>query len=83
MAYRDRRAYADKLTDPRWLSRRFQIIERDHSYCTFCGAFTDKPQVHHKRYIRGLNPWEYDDDDLTTLCPECHQYVHEIGVELP
>ena len=33
--------------------------------------------VHHKRYIVGRNAWEYDDDDLVTLCQDCHSKVHE------
>lgn len=33
--------------------------------------------VHHKRYIVGKNAWEYDDEDLVTLCQDCHSKVHE------
>jgi 5-methylcytosine-specific restriction endonuclease McrA len=36
--------------------------------------------VHHKYYITGLKPWEYDDDALITLCQECHQKRHEIAI---
>lgn len=34
-------------------------------------------QVHHKRYIQDKNPWEYEDNDLITLCKECHNSYHE------
>ena len=34
-------------------------------------------QVHHKKYFIGRWPWEYDDDDLISLCENCHQKVHE------
>lgn len=40
----------------------------------------DKPyilQVHHKKYIINHLPWEYEDDDLITLCNYCHAEVHE------
>lgn len=33
--------------------------------------------VHHKFYIDGRNAWEYEDDALITLCPSCHQKVHD------
>lgn len=33
--------------------------------------------VHHKRYIIGHKAWEYDDEDLVTLCNECHTKIHK------
>jgi hypothetical protein len=33
-------------------------------------------QVHHKRYINGKLPWEYDNNDLVTVCKGCHSIVH-------
>lgn len=41
--------------------------------------FIDHPislNVHHKHYIIGHKAWEYDDEDLVTLCNECHTKVH-------
>jgi 5-methylcytosine-specific restriction endonuclease McrA len=32
--------------------------------------------VHHKYYIKDHMPWEYNNDALVTLCPECHQKRH-------
>jgi 5-methylcytosine-specific restriction endonuclease McrA len=32
--------------------------------------------VHHKYYINGHMPWEYNNDSLITLCNECHQKRH-------
>ena len=34
-------------------------------------------QVHHKQYITGLYAWEYNENDLVTLCSECHLKVHK------
>jgi len=34
-------------------------------------------QVHHKRYIENLKIWEYDNNDLTTLCKACHTNTHK------
>ena len=33
-------------------------------------------QVHHLRYRLGLAPWEYDDEELITLCIDCHKHTH-------
>jgi hypothetical protein len=33
-------------------------------------------QVHHKYYQEDLNPWEYPDDALSTLCYSCHKEFH-------
>ena len=33
--------------------------------------------VHHLCYRDGHKPWEYGDDELITLCPECHKKIHE------
>lgn len=33
--------------------------------------------VHHKHYIVQHKAWEYEDDDLVTLCNECHTKIHQ------
>lgn len=33
--------------------------------------------VHHKYYIAGKKPWEYDNDALITLCQDCHGLEHK------
>jgi|GEM_PF-3562369 len=33
-------------------------------------------QVHHKKYINGKEKWEYENDDLITLCKKCHFNFH-------
>ena len=32
--------------------------------------------VHHICYREGREPWEYEEQELVTLCPECHEKVH-------
>jgi len=34
-------------------------------------------QVHHKRYIKGRLPWDYEDYYLVTLCDRCHFLYHQ------
>jgi len=33
-------------------------------------------QVHHKKYINGKEKWDYENDDLITLCKKCHFNFH-------
>lgn len=67
--------YGDMLLDHRWKNRRQQIIDRDDGICLYCGVRCRHPHVHHKQYISGRKPWEYGDDDLETVCPECHRTI--------
>lgn len=33
--------------------------------------------IHHKYYIADRLPWEYEDNELITYCPDCHKKWHE------
>lgn len=47
---------------------------------TFVGvpeAEAVKLEVHHKLYIRNKLPWEYNYDDLLTVCSSCHKEIHD------
>lgn len=47
--------YQELLKDPKWISKRNQILSRDKNTCQFCGCQDRYMQVHHKRYIKGLS----------------------------
>lgn len=64
--------YAQKLKDPRWQKMRLRILERDQWHCMCCADATSTLHVHHRRYISGLEPWEYPEALLVTLCETCH-----------
>jgi 5-methylcytosine-specific restriction endonuclease McrA len=64
--------YSEKLRDPRWQRKRLQILERDGFRCLLCNYDKEQLQIHHKRYFRGQEPWEYDDQYLESLCATCH-----------
>ena len=34
--------------------------------------------VHHKVYYRNRKLWDYKDDELVTLCEDCHHYIHSL-----
>jgi hypothetical protein len=65
--------YAALLRDPRWQRRRLHILQRDDFCCTACGNGESTLHVHHKRYSG--KPWEAADDDLQTLCEQCHAAI--------
>jgi hypothetical protein len=65
--------YAEKLKDPRWQKKRLQIFERDKWQCTICKCEDKTLHVHHEVY-QG-DPWEAKNEELTTLCEDCHSLV--------
>lgn len=64
--------YSQKLRDPRWQKKRLQILERDGWKCRACGDAENNLQVHHVVY-RKIDPWDYPDECLQTLCCDCHE----------
>lgn len=77
---RTQEPYAFLLERREWKAKRDHILIRDGHCCQRCGAREEDGslmQVHHKHYIYGLDPWEYKDSELVTLCEGCHQIVHE------
>lgn len=71
-------SYSERLRHPKWQKRRLQIMERDGWKCSSCGVDDQPLNVHHRRYIRGREPWEYCDLDLMTLCDKCHAMTHRV-----
>ena len=67
--------YSELLKDPRWQKKRLQIMERDGFVCTMCGDDKSQLHIHHKKYINGNDPWNYEDEWLATLCEDCHEVI--------
>lgn len=65
--------YGEKLKDPRWKARRAEILERDAHRCVRCSAADVPLQVHHTYYEMGVEPWEYPETSLITVCVPCHE----------
>lgn len=76
---RTQEPYANLLKRKEWLIKKAHIIARDRSRCCNCGkeGASVPLEVHHKYYMQGLDPWEYPDEVLTTLCAECHHKWHQ------
>lgn len=63
----------------KWIIFRNEVIERDLDACVECGGSRNGGlilQVHHKIYLPGKLPWEYDPSDCETLCKGCHAAKH-------
>ena len=76
-----RRTYTELLRDKKWQKKRLEVFQRDDWTCTNCNCKTEEYQslhIHHKRYIAGYDPADYDLEDLETLCEECHRKKHGI-----
>ncbi len=70
--------YAEKLRDPRWQKRRLEVFNREKFTCESCGDKESTLCVHHDIYIKGLEPWEYDDVCLRCFCESCHQWTEAL-----
>lgn len=73
-------SYSDLLNTEEWRNKRLKIIKRDNCRCIYCSNRFHL-HVHHKYYSAYPNgvlvdPWNYPDDALITLCAYCHQRVH-------
>ena len=55
-----------------WPIVRHRIIQRDNSTCVVCKNYTDAPEVDHI-VAKALGGDEWDNDNLRTLCHECHR----------
>lgn len=74
--------YAEKLRDPRWQQKRLRMLDAAGWVCLSCGASDSTLHVHHRRYIKGRDPWDYDDSELRVLCAKCHELEHDARSEL-
>lgn len=63
-----------------WVKFRQDVIKLHRGCCARCfrSAALDGVvlQVHHKRYLRGRLPWEYDTTECEALCKGCHAAEH-------
>lgn len=81
MAKKASAAYLEKLKDPRWQKKRLEILNRDEWTCRSCESITKTLHVHHCEYEWGREPWDYPDEQLVTLCFECHEAETALSAE--
>lgn len=68
--YRDNSVY-DIIVDDYGLNISFEFGYGHH-------LVMPRLNVHHKVYFRNRDIWDYQDDQLITLCENCHHYIHSL-----
>lgn len=68
--------YREQLLHPNWQRKRLERLEASGWACECCEDTTSTLHVHHRRYVKGRQVWEYDDGDLQVLCAPCHERHH-------
>lgn len=58
---------------PKWQKKRLELLQMADFACEDCGAADETLEVHHKHYIKGKKPWEYDDIAYEVVCTGCHK----------
>ena len=75
------KSYAEKLKDQRWQKKRLELLEAAGWKCQHevCNHVDEKPtlHVHHKIYLKSIDPWDYDDWAYLVLCESCHEYFQD------
>lgn len=68
--------YVSQLKTEEWKIKRNLILKRDQFKCKNCGS-SENLHIHHKVYEKGLKAWEAKNENLITLCSECHAKEHD------
>ena len=68
--------YSDKLRSPKWQKLRLEKMVEAEWRCEICGDEEEELNVHHIRYVKSLEPWDYSKSELQCLCRTCHTLCH-------
>jgi hypothetical protein len=73
----------EQLLTKKWLTKRTEILIRDHFKCQVpgCDVEFEGVEVHHLDYLGNLLAWEYPNDMLKTLCHKHHSNHHQ-GIQM-
>lgn len=74
--------YSEKLKSPKWLRKKYVILERDNYTCQSCLTTEKQLHVHHTYYTVGKEPWDYPNESLITYCEVCHNTHHILSETL-
>lgn len=67
---------------PEWQKKRLEVMKAAGFSCQECDNKEKTLNVHHKFYVKGRKPWQYDNSELQCLCETCHERFHELKQEL-
>lgn len=70
--------YQQKLKDQRWQKKRLELLNKAGWRCQSMGCeFSTEENrtlhVHHLVYLRGKDPWDYEDWAYMVVCESCHE----------
>lgn len=74
--------YSEQLKHPFWQRKRLGVLSAANFQCSCCGEKEKTLHVHHKQYVKGRMPWEYEDSELEALCYECHESAHVLKARI-
>lgn len=66
--------YHEYMSSKSWSDKRQKRLELDKHECRLCGS-KERLEVHHKPASYSKIPNESIDNDLTTVCVECHDLI--------
>ena len=66
--------YRRLLQTKEWKDFRRSFLSQNPD-CVQC--YAPATQVHHTRYLPGVDPWKYFSYDLEALCEDCHKERHD------
>ena len=64
---------------PEWRRKQKAILRRDHYQCQLCkryGRIREAKRVHHKLELAEYPELAMKDDNLVSVCKECHNKLH-------
>ena len=68
--------FSDQYLHPEWQKKRLKILERDNYMCRSCQNSETTLHIHHcVPYKKDAKVWEYEDNELITLCEDCHKEI--------
>ena len=75
----DRKANKARSSDKQWTACARRTKKRDNHTCQCCGYHSQKGIVsHHKNGWDNFKEQRYDDNNVVTMCIECHKLFHHI-----
>jgi hypothetical protein len=74
--------FSTQYKNPNWQKKRLEILKRDEFNCVNCGEDNNTLHVHHYYYNKNTKIWDYENDNLVTLCELCHDSWHLIEKEI-
>ena len=78
--YRDKKLADRFYQSTVWRKKRLEIIKRDNNECQHCkenGKVSKAEQVHHIVYLEDDSNLALEDDNLISLCLDCHNHIHK------